>query len=115
MSPLSRIFRLVQFQVGSGDNYAGPTRRASHFVDLQADLGVLPHPFNLLAQRGKDVDAVSFIRKADRYDIRLVVQRTPQPADRNAVQQLAALLPGNWTDSHDAFLPDHAASDRQPV
>ena len=47
---LSSIFRPTQLQERSSHYYAKPVRPIYYFVGLQTDLGILPHPLNLLAE-----------------------------------------------------------------
>jgi hypothetical protein len=77
---------------------------------LQTNLWIFPHPLNLFAEGGKDVDAIRLVRKRNWHHIRLIVQRTSQPADRYSLQELAAFLLGYGNDSHDRISPDAAAS-----
>src|SRR5206468_7125312 len=62
------------------------------------------------AEGRKDVDAIRFVRKRNWHHIRLIVQRTSQPADRYSLQELTAFLFGYGNDSHDRISPDTAAS-----
>src|SRR6185295_13679545 len=96
------VLGLVQFQVGSRHYYASPAPSISDFVGLQTNLWIFPHPLNLLAEGRKDVDAIGFVRKCNRHHIRLIVQRTSQPADRYPLQEPAAFLARHGNDSHDS-------------
>src|SRR5690348_12410362 len=102
----------IQFQVGSSHNYASPVPSISDFVGLQANLWILPHPLNLLAEGGKDVEAIGLVRKCNWHHIRLIVKRTSQPADRYPLQERAAFLFGHGNDSHESYSPYAAASVR---
>src|SRR6476661_3334860 len=104
------VLRLPQFQVGPGHDYAGPVRSAPDFVGLQAKLGILPHPLNFLAEGRKKMEAAGLVGKCHRHDIRLIVQRTGQPADRYPLQHLNAFFLGYGNDSHDGLSPEHATA-----
>src|SRR5689334_5677030 len=104
------VLRYIEFQVGSSHYHTGPVRPVADFIGLQTNFWILSHPLNLFAEGRKDVDAIRLVRKRNRHHIRLIVQRTSQPADRYTLQHFAAFLLGYGNDSHVKMSPDAAAS-----
>jgi len=94
MLPAVRIFASIRdFHVLSKDNDARPIVVASNFVGLYTDQRILPHPFDLLPQRGKAVQAVGLIGKINGNDIGPIVAGASKSAIAEPHQHLAT-FPG---------------------
>ena len=82
--------RFGQFLVAAVGQNAHPLRRAGDFVNLETNLGIGAHPFDLLSERGKDIEVTRFVRQVDRHYIGLIIERTSQPTDCGARQNVAS-------------------------
>lgn len=93
MLPVLRIFaRIRDFHVLSKDNDARPIVVASNFVGFYADQRILPHPFDLLPQRGKAVQAVDLIGKINGNDIGPIVASASKSAVAEPRQHVATFF-----------------------
>src|SRR5581483_4278910 len=89
-----------QLLVEAVGNYADPAARVGDLVYLHADFGILAHPFDFLPVRLEHIDIVRFIGEMHRDDVGLITERTAQPSDRGALQDLTTLLLGHLVDYH---------------
>src|SRR5690606_387690 len=82
------------------DDDAAPVALVLQFIDLEADLGVLPHPFDLLPRQGETVDIAPIHDEADRDYIGLIVHRTGKAAYPGFLKQSQAISPIHFRNNH---------------
>jgi len=101
MLPTLRILaRIRNFHVFPKDNDARPIVVASNFVGLYADQRILPHPFDLLPQRGKAAQSLGLIGKINGNDIGPVVAGASKSAVAQPSQHIATFPGAHLRDEH---------------
>ena len=103
--PLSRLRlfgRILDFLVAAENDDRLPMVPVLHIVDLQADQRVGAHPVDLLADRGKPIDApaLGVEREMDWHYVGLVVLRASQPSEVRSFQNFRALRGCQLVNQH---------------
>lgn len=94
--------RIADLFVASEGEHTRPVELIDHLVDLDAHLGVLAHPVDLLSDRRKAVRAGAgrVELEDERHDVRLVAARASEAAVRRASQHRPALVGRQFMDQH---------------
>src|SRR6266545_1225381 len=92
----------MDLQIPSDHNHRRPVLRIGNVLDFQADLSVVAHPFDLLANRRKAVQAAALPVEGemDGDDIGLVVTRASQASESAALQHLKAVVLAQLMNQH---------------
>ena len=94
-----------EFPIPTVEDHTGPAEMVLDIIDLDADLWIRAHPFNLLPVGRKSIEVIGFVNQVDRHDIRLIFARARQSSDGRARHDFSAILCCHFPNSHREFLP----------
>jgi LmbE family N-acetylglucosaminyl deacetylase len=93
-----RIRRIGDFFVPAEDDHARPLLRAHHFVGLNADERVGPHPLDLPSKRRKAIEVFVVVGKIKWHNVWLAALRATQSAKPRASEQLETFFGSEFLD-----------------